>query len=167
MLLIRDAKIYDLPSILEIYNDAIRNLAATFDLEEQTLDDRKVWFQKYGGKYPLIVAELDGSIVGYCCLNPFRDKPAYAHTTELSVYISSKHQGFGIGTSLMEEILKRATQLGYHTVIGGIGGDNEPSVKLHERFGFEYVGCFKEVGFKFGKWQDVNFYQLKLTEQTY
>ncbi|WP_141431785.1 GNAT family N-acetyltransferase [Bacillus sp. 03113] len=166
MLKIRDAILSDLPSMLDIYNDAIRNLTATFDLEEQTLDERKKWFNKYGGNYPLIVAELEGIIVGYSCLSKFREKPAYSYSTELSVYISSKHQGQGIGSALMNEILGRAAKLGYHTVIGGITGGNEASVKLHEKFGFEYVGCFKEVGLKFGKWQDVHFYQVMINEQS-
>jgi L-amino acid N-acyltransferase YncA len=166
MLHIREAVPSDLPAMLEIYNDAIRNLTATFDLEEQTLDERRIWFEKYGGKYPLIVAELNGEVVGYSCLSPFRDKPAYSNSTELSIYISPKHRGHGVGTALMKEILKRAAELGYHTVIGGITGGNEISVKLHEKFGFEYVGCFKEVGFKFGQWQDVHFYQLMITDQS-
>jgi L-amino acid N-acyltransferase len=165
MIHIRTAVLSDLPAMLEIYNSAIRNLTATFDLTEQTLDERKIWFEKYGGKYPLIVAELDGEVIGYSCLNPFRDKPAYSHSTELSVYISSNHRGKGVGTALMQEILHRATELGYHTVIAGITGGNEVSVKLHKKFGFEYVGCFKEVGFKFGEWQDVHFYQLMITNK--
>lgn len=164
MLSVRDAVLSDLPSMLDIYNDAIRNLTATFDLEEQTLDERQKWFQKYGGRYPLIVAELNGEVVGYSCLSRFREKPAYSDTTELSVYISSNHRGQGIGNALMNEILQRAKELGYHTVIGGITGGNEASVKLHEKFGFQYVGCFKEVGFKFGEWQDVHFYQLMITK---
>lgn len=162
MLRIRDALPDDLPMMLEIYNDAVRSLTATFDLTEQTLEERKIWFKKYGEKYPLVVAEWNGQVVGYCCLNPFRDKPAYAYSTELSVYISSQHRGGGIGRALMEEILQRAVHLGYHTVIGGITGGNEVSVKLHKRFGFEFVGCFREVGLKFGQWQDVHFYQLIL-----
>jgi phosphinothricin acetyltransferase len=160
MLHIRDAVLSDLPAMLEIYNDAIRNLTATFDLEEQNLDERKNWFEKYGGKYPLIVAEIDGEVVGYCCLSKFREKPAYSHSSELSVYISALHRGRGVGSTLMKEILHLAAKLNYHTVIGGLVGGNEASVKLHEKFGFEYVGCFKEVGLKFGEWQDVHFYQL-------
>jgi L-amino acid N-acyltransferase YncA len=160
MLHIRDAVLNDLPAMLEIYNDAIRNLTATFDLEEQNLAERKNWFEKFGGKYPLIVAEMNGEVVGYSSLSKFREKPAYSHSTELSVYISSIHRGRGVGSALMKEILHRAAKLSYHTVIGGIVGGNEVSVKLHEKFGFEYVGCFKEVGFKFGEWQDVHFYQL-------
>lgn len=162
MVVIRNAAIQDLPEILEIYNEAIRNTTATFDLEEETIDNRRVWFNKYGDKFPLIVADIDGKVVGYSCLNPFRDKPAYSKTTELSIYIHSSNRGYGVGSSLMKEILHQASILGYHTVIGGITAGNLASVKLHEKYGFTLVGSFKEVGCKFGEWQDVDFYQLML-----
>lgn len=162
MIQIRDAVINDLPELLEIYNDAVRNLTATFDLKEHSLEQRKVWFHHHGGRFPLIVAILDGNVVGYSCLSAYRDKPAYSKSTELSIYISEKYRGKGIGTSLMKEIIERAKQLGFHTMIGGITGGNEASVKLHEKFGFSFVGRFSEVGFKFGEWQHVDFYQLML-----
>jgi L-amino acid N-acyltransferase len=157
---IRDAVIEDLSAMLEIYNDAIRNLTATFDLVEHSLEQRKVWFEQHGGKFPLIVAILEEEVVGYCCLSSYRNKPAYARSTELSIYISNKQRGKGIGTLLMKEIIERAKQLDYHTMIGGITSGNAASVKLHEKFGFTFVGRFQEVGFKFGEWQHVDFYQL-------
>ncbi|MFD2445269.1 GNAT family N-acetyltransferase [Bacillus sp. CGMCC 1.16607] len=163
---IREATILDLPAMLDIYNYAIRHLTATFDIEVQTLDKRKIWFDSHDEKYPLIVAERNGEVVGYCCLSSFRAKPAYSKTTEISIYISQTQQGYGIGSALMKEIIRRAIDLGYHTIIAGITGGNEGSVKLHKKFGFEFVGCFKEVGFKFGEWQDVDFYQLMINNRT-
>lgn len=164
MLTIRDARIDDLPILLSIYNDAILNSTATFDLEPATLESRKKWFAKYGEKYPLIVSEWNGQVVGYGCLNQFREKPAYNATTELSIYLSSLSRGSGIGTSLMEELIKRARQNNFHTMIGGITAGNEASIALHKKFGFTLVGHLKEAGFKFGQWQDVLFYQLILPE---
>ncbi|NLW45180.1 MAG: N-acetyltransferase [Syntrophomonadaceae bacterium] len=157
---IRDAVISDLPSILKIYNYAVKNLAATFDIEEKTLEERLEWFNQHRGKYPLIVAELDGRVVGYCCLSSFRDKAAYSRSAELSIYIDPEHWSQGIGSELMREILRRAKKLEYHTIIAGITADNEASIRLHRKFGFELAGCFKEVGFKFDRWHDVHFYQL-------
>ncbi|WP_243297991.1 GNAT family N-acetyltransferase [Bacillus litorisediminis] len=164
MLHIREAVLNDLPAMLEIYNEAVRTLTATFDLEEQTLEERTLWFEKFNERYPLIVAELNGEVVGYSSLSKFREKPAYSQSTELSIYISSKHRGYGIGSALMKEILRRAKKLGYHTVIAGITAGNEESIKLHEKFGFEYMGRFKEVGYKFGEWQDVLNYQYMITQ---
>lgn len=165
MLHIRDAVLGDLPSMLRIYNHAITHLVATFDLEPQTIAQREVWFHKHNKNHPLIVAEWEQEVVGYCCLSTFREKPAYNQTVELSVYIDAEQRGRGIGTALLSEILQRAKQLGYHTVISGIVGGNEASVKLHEKFGFTLAGRFQEVGFKFGEWHDVYFYQLLLGQE--
>ncbi|MBM7694614.1 phosphinothricin acetyltransferase [Peribacillus deserti] len=161
-MLIRKALEKDLPDLLEIYNEAILNTTATFDLVEQTLEERKKWFEKYGGEYPLLVADFDGEAAGYCSLSSFRDKEAYKKTMEISIYVSSKHRGKGIAKKLMEAILSQAKKMGCHVIMAGITAGNDTSVELHEKFGFQYAGCFKEVGFKFGKWQDVLFYQLIL-----
>jgi L-amino acid N-acyltransferase len=162
MLSIREATINDLPAMLSIYNEAVRNQTSTFDLVEHTLEERKVWFSKYGGKYPLLVAGFSGEVVGYTSLSSFRDKEAYEKTVEISVYIDESQRGKGIGKALMVEIIERAKQLNYHTIIAGITAGNEVSVKIHEKFGFHYIGCFKEVGYKFDQWQDVLFYQKML-----
>ncbi|RYL93923.1 N-acetyltransferase family protein [Sporolactobacillus sp. THM7-4] len=158
--IIREAKIDDLPDMLDIYNDAVRTLTATFDIEEQSLEERRGWYQSHSERYPLIVAESDGKVVGYCSLSKYREKKAYIHSVELSIYISKDYRRKGIGTRLMKEIIARAQKLKYHTIISGITGGNGGSQALHEKFGFSYIGCFREVGFKFGKWQDVHFYQL-------
>ncbi|MCM3024009.1 GNAT family N-acetyltransferase [Heyndrickxia ginsengihumi] len=161
---IRDAQIDDLPAMLEIYNDAVRNLTATFDLEEQTLENRREWFFSHGGRYPLIVAESEGNVVGYCSLSKYREKEAYINSAELSVYISKDFRRNGLGTIFLKEIIKRAKELKYHTIISGITDGNSGSIALHEKFGFHYIGCFREVGYKFNQWQDVHFYQLLLED---
>ncbi|QDP39574.1 GNAT family N-acetyltransferase [Radiobacillus deserti] len=162
MVIVRDAHVNDVPEMTDIYNNAVRTTTATFDLEEQTADERQMWFHSFNDQYPLIVAEFNGHVVGYCSLSPYRSKPAYAKTVELSVYIAPNHRGNGVGSILLEEIIKRAKKLGYHTILGGVTEGNKRSMRLHEKFGFENVGCLKEVGFKFGNWQDVHFYQLIL-----
>ncbi|MFB5761848.1 GNAT family N-acetyltransferase [Paenibacillus medicaginis] len=160
MITLREATLQDLPEMLAIYNEAVLHSTATFDLEAQTLEERAIWFHNHGGKYPLIVAELDSKVAGYACLSPFRAKPAYAYSTELSIYIDAGFRGCGVGSALMTDILNRAATLGYHTVISGLVGGNEASRRLHEKFGFAYIGAFQEVGLKFGEWHDVHFYQL-------
>lgn len=164
--MVRDARKRDLPELLEIYNDAIATLPATFDLEPQTLRERSSWFSEHGGRYPLIVAESEGRILGYASLSNFRDKPGYSKSVEDSVYVHKDARGKRVGSLLMKEILARAVRLGYHTVIAGIVPPNEASVRLHRGFGFVYVGNFREVGFKFSKWQDVAFYQLFLSAES-
>jgi len=161
-MLIRLAKIEDLKELLEIYNYAIKNLTATFDLVEQNLEERKPWFDSHRGKYPLLVAEVDGEIAGYCSLSSFKDKQAYEKTGELSIYLSPRFFGRGIGKALMKEIIQKARELNYHSIISVITDGNEISVKLHEKFGFKHAGCLKEAGYKFDKWIDVHYYQLIL-----
>ncbi|RNB83069.1 N-acetyltransferase [Brevibacillus nitrificans] len=165
MIHIRDAHINDLPAMLKIYNQAVKTLVATFDLEEQSLTQREAWFRKHGERYPLIVAEEEGEVVGYCCLSAFREKPAYAGTAELSIYIAENQRGKHIGSSLMAEIQQRTRELGYHAVISGITAGNAASVKLHEKFGFHLVGTLREVGYKFGEWHDVHYYEWMVSER--
>ncbi|MCM3585610.1 N-acetyltransferase family protein [Mesobacillus maritimus] len=148
--------------MLEIYNEAIRNLTATFDLEEQTLNQREQWFAKYNEQFPLIIAELDGEVLGYCGISSYNPKEAYAKTVEISIYLSANARGRGIGKILMEDMIGRAKSLGFHTIIAGITEGNDSSVRLHEHFGFDFAGKLKEVGFKFGEWQNVLYYQLLL-----
>jgi L-amino acid N-acyltransferase YncA len=161
--MIRNAKFEDLPGILRIYNYVVKTSAATFDLKEQTIEERRNWFFEHGERYPLIVAEQNGQVIGYSSLSKFRDKPGYNRTVESSVYVEERFQGMGIGKRLMREILDRAVGLGYHVVIAGIAGGNERSERLHLSLGFQCIGFFKEVGFKFGSWQDVSFYRKQLS----
>jgi phosphinothricin acetyltransferase len=109
---------------------------------------------------------MQGRILGYASLSKFRDKPGYSKSVEDSIYVRRDFQGKGVGKVLMKGILARAVRLGYHTVVAGIVPPNEASVRLHEGFGFVYVGNFKEVGFKFSRWQAVTFYQLFLPATT-
>ncbi len=148
--------------MLEIYNDAIIHLTSTFDLEPQTMDQRRQWFLDHGGRNPLITAESRGRVVGYCSISRFSQKPGYNPTVELSVYVHKLYRQRGIGKLLMTEIISRAKKLGYHAIISIIACDNQASVELHKKFGFEHVGHLREVGYKFSKWQDVDYYELHL-----
>lgn len=161
---IRYAVREDLPILLDIYNHAIMHTAATFDLAAQSIDEREGWFSQFGERYPLIVAEREGCVAGYCCLTAFRSKPAYSRTAELSIYLDRDCRGSGIGTALMERIIGIARERRFHVIIAAITGGNETSVRLHHKFGFVPIGVFKEVGFKFDAWQDVHFFQLTLLE---
>lgn len=160
MIRVRDAHVDDLQYLLSIYNHAVVNTSATFDLEPQTLEQRREWFDHHGDRYPLLVAEDERGVLGYACISPYRTKAAYARTVESSVYVDPRHHGQGIGTVLMEELLRRTAQLAYHAVMAGVVGGNEGSARLHQKVGFQHVGCFKEVGFKFGQWHDVHFYEV-------
>lgn len=160
---VRDAREDDLLPLLDIYNDAVITSTATFDLEPQTPEQRRKWFDEHGREYPLIIIEVEGRAVGYATLSPFRDKPAYSRSVESSVYIHRDYRGAGLGTAAMRAAIERAEELNYHTIVAAIVPPNEASVRLHRKLGFKHVGLFAEVGFKFGRWRDVDFFQLHLT----
>jgi L-amino acid N-acyltransferase len=152
---VRLASVDDAEAIRRIYNVEVESGTATFDLVPRSLDDQRAILAARTGAHPILVAEQDGEIVGFGSLSAYRDRPAYTTTVENSVYVDHAHQGRGAGRALLEELLRVATNHGFHCVIARISGGNEGSVRLHERCGFELVGVEREVGRKFGRWLDV------------
>ncbi|ACL74414.1 GNAT family N-acetyltransferase [Ruminiclostridium cellulolyticum] len=160
---IREAIEEDLPKITDIYNWAIKNTTASFDINPQTIEQRAVWFSHYGGdRFPLIVYIEDGEVAGYASLSEFRTKEGYKNTCELSVYVQPDFQKQGIGKKLMDYIIQLGRDVGYHNIISCITTDNIISIQMHEKKGFKLCGELKEVGYKFGRYLDCLFYQLLL-----
>ena len=163
MITIRHATEDDLPAILEIYNDVILHTTAVYDYEPHTLEMRRQWFiTKKEQGFPVFVAADDEKIVGLSSIGPFRAWAAYKYSVENSVYVSADSRGRGIGKLLIPPLIVVARELGLHTIIAGIDAANEPSLKLHEHFGFKEVAHFREVGYKFDRWLDLKFLQLVL-----
>ncbi len=160
--MVREAEETDLPAILEIYNDSVMTSTATFEQNIQTVETRREWFKNHGSNYPLIVAVSNGEILGYCSLSQFQGNSGYRATVELSVYVEKNSRRQGIAKLLMREVLGRAKEKSFHAIISSISFDNEPSIRLHENFGFQKVAHLKEVGFKFSKWHDTCYYELIL-----
>ncbi len=154
---IRPATRADLPGILEIYNDAVLNTTATYDYEPRTLEHRAQWFEeRTRDGYPIFVAIADdGRVAGWSALNPYHSRCGFRFTSENSVYVAADLRGRGLGGLLLAPLIEGAKARGLHTIIAAIDATNEASVRLHARFGFEKVGLFREVGFKFGRWLDV------------
>jgi L-amino acid N-acyltransferase YncA len=154
---VRPAKREDLPGILEIYNDAVLKTTASYDYEPRTLEHRTTWFEdRTREQYPIFVAENEaGQVVGWSALNPFHTRMGYRFTAENSVYVAASERGKGIGKLLMEPLITGAKKRGLHAIIAVIDAENEPSIRLHAHFGFEKVGLFKEVGYKFDRWLNV------------
>ena len=155
MLKLRSARREDLDSITEIYNEAIIKTVATFDTEPKTFEDQKKWFDDHESKNPILVAELNGVIVGWASLSKWSDRCAYSDTAEISLYVREEHQGKGIGRHMIEAIIKEGEKTGLHTIIARITEGNESSLHLHRSVGFAPIGTMKEVGTKFGKRLDV------------
>jgi phosphinothricin acetyltransferase len=152
------------PEILAILNEAIENSTALYDYKLRTPAMMEEWFDdKEKGGYPVIGAidERD-RLLGFASYGQFRSRPAYKYTVEHSVYVEKTCRGRGVGRALLSAIIERARQQEYHNMIGGIDADNAVSISLHKKFGFEFCGRVRQAGFKFGRWLDLDFYQLIL-----
>lgn len=148
--------------MMEIFNYEVRNSTASFAITEQSYEERLAWFWSHGGeRHPLIAAEQDGRVAGYACLSDYRPYEAYKGTAELSVYVSRDFRRQGIGEALMRELLDMARSCGkLHTVISVITGNNEASIRLHEKMGFSYCGTMHRAGEKFGQLLDIVNYEF-------
>ena len=152
------------PAILAILNEAIEHSTALYDYRPRTPAMMDTWFDaKDRGRYPVIGAiDEQRRLLGFASYGSFRSWPAYSYTVEHSVYVEKDCRGRGVGKILLAAIIERARQQQYHNLIGGIDADNAVSISLHTRFGFEFCGRVKQAGFKFGRWLDLDFYQLIL-----
>ena len=159
---IRRANVTDLEAITAIYNEAILTTTATFDTEPKLVDDRLPWFEAHDARHPILVAEIDGRIVGWASLSRWSDRAAYDDTAETSFYVGSESRGRGIGRQLKQAIIDEATALGFHTLIARVAEGSNESLHLNESFGFFHVGTLKQVGRKFGRLLDVHILQKML-----
>ena len=164
-MIIRDATSADLDALLEIHNEAIRNSRAIWIDNEVERSDREAWFaQHQADGHPVLVAEVDGAVVGYAAYGWYRPRPGYRFTVENSVYLRPEAQRLGIGRALMVEIIAAARAAGMHSMIAGIEASNTGSIALHESLGFVEVGRMPQVGIKYGDWLDLVLMQLNLQQ---
>ncbi|MBJ7539417.1 GNAT family N-acetyltransferase [Marinomonas transparens] len=161
---IRQAVIEDLKQLTDIYNHYIINTATTFDIEPYTVERRKVWFTQFAptGRYRLLVAEQDGEVLGYACSGPFKAKQAYETSVEVSIYLKSMVKGRGLGTALYMTLFELLAEEDVHRAYAGVTQPNEASNIIHQKFGFESVGIYREVGRKLGQYWDVEWFEKDL-----
>jgi L-amino acid N-acyltransferase len=153
----------DLPEILAIYNEVIRNSTAVYTEIELTPERGEAWYEaKIAGGYPLLVAQDASGITGFGSFGEFRAWPCYRYSVEHSVHVRVDCRGLGIGRHMVTELMSRASAMQKHVMIAGIDADNTASIKLHQSLGFTNVGHFQEVGFKFGRWLDLVFLECRL-----
>jgi L-amino acid N-acyltransferase YncA len=106
--------------------------------------------------------DADGQLLGFASWGAFRAFPAYKYTVEHSIYVRADQRGRGLGETLLRELLRLAEQRGLHVLVGGIDMANRGSIALHEKLGFVHTGTLPQVGFKFGRWLDLGFWQKQL-----
>jgi len=165
---ILDATEDDLPAILAIYNDAVRNTTAIWNEVEGDLCARRAWMQDRHAKgFPVLVAkDTHGVVLGYASYGDWRSWAGYRHTVEHSVYVQADARGQGVGRDLLAALIARAKETGKHVMVAGIEASNVPSIHLHQSLGFHEAGRLREVGTKFGDWLDLVFLQLLLDQRT-
>ena len=159
---IRLATRADAEDINGIQNHYVVHSTATFLTDPLTLEQRLAWLDKRSQDHPVVVAQADGSVVGWGALEVFRGRPAYRHTAELSVYVHHEQHRRGIGRAILADLTTRARALGHHALVGGCCSESTAIIALLEASGFSRVAHFREVGRKFDRWLDVVFLQRLL-----
>jgi phosphinothricin acetyltransferase len=150
--------------ILAILNDAIATTTALYDYHPRTAAMMQAWMDnKERGQYPVIgVVSDQDRLLGFATYGPFRNWPAYKYTIEHSLYVDRDYRGQGLGRLLLVELIAAARRQSFHALVGGIDAENSASIALHRRMGFELCGTIRHAGFKFGRWLDLQFYELLL-----
>jgi L-amino acid N-acyltransferase YncA len=163
-LAIRPATSADIPAIARIYAHAVEHGTASFELTPPDAAEMAQRMQALlAGDFPYLVAEENGSVLGYAYAALYRARPAYRFTLEDSVYIAPDRQGRGIGRALLAALIEASTARGFRQMIAVIGDSEQAaSIALHAALGFAYVGTLPNVGFKFGRWLDTVLMQRAL-----
>lgn len=159
-MLIRPATVADADRICEIYNREVLESTVTLDLVARTVPEQQDWIRNRSGGLAVVVAEIDGEVAGFGGLSFYRDRPGYRTSVEDSIYVHRDHQGEGVGSAMLGEMIDIAGKHGFHAIFARVVGPQQASVSLHERHGFELVGIEREVARKFNKWHDVALMQL-------
>lgn len=167
-ILIREAQDGDLAFITAIYNDAVVNTTATYELDplsQSTMSGRLSVIKDAG--FPCFVAEESSAphkILGYAYVSAFRPRPAYRFTVEHSVYVAGDARARGVGSLLMGSLIQECERLGFRQIVAviGDGRPDSPSVLFHRKLGFRDSGKLEGSGYKFGRWLDTSFMQLTI-----
>ena len=165
---IRAATEEDLPEVSSIYDHHAISSISTFD-EETPGPERwrpKVSPERVNGEHLLVVVADDEEVRGYAESSVFRDRPAYDHTREVSVYLGLDARQQGYGRKLYDELLGLLRADGIHMALAVIALPNPASEALHRSCGFTQVGVLEEVGWKFAAWVDTGWWQLRLGDET-
>lgn len=162
--MIRSATIEDAAQLCDIYNHYILQTVITFEEQPVTVEEMAQRVQDTLQNLPWLVWEEGHRLLGFCYASRWKGRCAYRYSAESTIYLRPDAAGKRLGSRLYAALLGELKQRRFHTVIGGIALPNPASVALHERFGFERVAQFKQVGHKFGQWIDVGYWQLLLAD---
>jgi len=159
---IRPARPDDATALAAIYNPYIEHSTSTFELRPVTPRIMAERLELVSRKHPWLVIEDEDGVGGYAYATAWRGRPAYENSVETTIYLARERLGQGLGRRLYGALVDALRGSGRHTAIGGIALPNDASIALHEALGYVEVARFREVGFKFGRWIDVRYYEKLL-----
>lgn len=151
---INQGQISDLTSITDIFNDYIENTYARFETSPFSYQNRATWFSQFAenSRYQIFVAHEDHHVLGFACSQPYRMFSAFDETVEVTVYLTPRARGNGVGSALYQHLFDALAQQSVHRAVLGIALPNDASVALHKRFGFREIGVFTEYAKKNGQY---------------
>ena len=146
----------DIPQITELYNWYILNGVESFETEPLTVERMRRRMEDISRRFPYYVAvDEEGRVAGYCYAHLWKERAAYSHTFETTIYLRPEAKRRGAGTALMRLLISDCRRLGCRALIACITGCNEASIAFHRKLGFRQVSRFRSVGYKHGRWLDV------------
>ncbi len=164
-MILRKAKEIDLKRVVEIYNSSIEWRLSTADILPASVQSKREWFNSHTQKRPLLVCEKDGNIKGWVSIEPFHDRPAYANTVEIGIYVDHDNLGKGIGTKILGQVIELLPSLYVKVAIANIFSHNVASLKLFGKYGFKLWGELPEVCEMDGQVYSVSILGLKVSDK--
>jgi Sortase and related acyltransferases len=152
---IRTATADDAAAIAEIYNQGIEDRVATYETSRRSAEDQQAWLQSIAGRYPAIVAQIDGEIIGWAGAGPYRDRECYRGIGEFSMYVHREWRRRGAGDLLLAGLISEAERMGLWKLLSRIFPFNEASRALCRKHGFREVGVYEKHSRLDGRWLDV------------
>lgn len=161
---IRLARTDDAAAIAAIYAPYVLDTTISFEEDPPTAAQMAERIVATQATCPFILLEDQGEVVGYAYAGPHRARAAYRWSVDVTVYVAGHAHRRGVGRALYADLLDRLVKQGFHSAFAGIALPNDKSVGLHEALGFEHLGTYREVGFKFGRWHDVGWWRRPLND---
>jgi len=152
---IRAATLDDAPAIAEIYNQGIEDRIATYETEPRSAEEQQAWLQAVANRYPTLVAQINGKIVGWACAGPYRTRECYRGIGEFSIYVRRDWRGHGVGDLLIAALINEAERLGLWKLLSRIFPSNAASRALCRKYAFREVGVYEKHARLDGRWLDV------------
>lgn len=154
--IIRPVEYSDTEAITEIYNHYIMDTTVTFETKPLSINAMACRIKDISAKFPYFVTEQEGRVVGYCYVHQWKEREAYLHTLEVTIYLDPQHKGNGLGSKMLKKLVEACKESTHcRALIACITEENTESIAFHKRMGFEIVSHFKKVGYKFDRWLDV------------